>query len=181
LFRRHQAKIVNWCYRYTLDREAAFDLTQEIFAKAYRSFHTFRGNSRFSTWIYVIARNHCLNAVKRRMRGEVPLVQALAARLTDPASTNIHQRLEQKQAVQKRMGFVTSVLTATEIRVMLLHFGLDLSLDVITRDLGLTNRSGAKAFIVSARRKLVVALRTWNDANLRPQRTSLPDAPARVA
>ena len=45
-------------------------------------------------------------------------------------------------------------LTTTEARVMMLHYGFDVPLANITKSLELHNKSGAKAYIVSARRKL---------------------------
>ena len=47
------------------------DLTQEAFLKAYRNIHTFRGDSSLYTWTYRIARNVCLDALrKRKYRGQ---------------------------------------------------------------------------------------------------------------
>ena len=46
-----------------------------------------------------------------------------------------------------------------EARVMLLHYGEEMPLNAVSRKLGLTNKSGAKAYVVSARRKLNAALR----------------------
>jgi len=53
-------------------------------------------------------------------------------------------------------------LDETERHVMTLHYGHDMRLDAITAALGLTNASGAKAYIVSARRKLNAAVKRWN-------------------
>jgi DNA-directed RNA polymerase specialized sigma subunit len=56
---------------------------------------------------------------------------------------------------------MTEVLNETEQRVMTLHYGLEMELGAITTALGLTNTSGAKAFIVSAKRKLNAAVKRW--------------------
>ena len=53
-------------------------------------------------------------------------------------------------------------LDDTEKRVMTLHYGHEMRLDAITAALGLTNASGAKANIVSAKRKLSAAVKRWN-------------------
>ncbi len=55
LFHRHQNRIVRWCYRFTRDRESGLDLAQEIFMRAFRNLDRYRGECRFSTWLYVIA------------------------------------------------------------------------------------------------------------------------------
>jgi RNA polymerase sigma factor (sigma-70 family) len=43
-------------------RQAAADLVQEVFLKAYRHMESFRGDSKFTTWLHTMARNHCLDA-----------------------------------------------------------------------------------------------------------------------
>jgi DNA-directed RNA polymerase specialized sigma subunit len=63
-----------------------------------------------------------------------------------------------RHAVQTLMN---DVLDETEKRVMTLHYGYQMRLDAITAALGLTNTSGAKAYIVSARRKLSAAVSRW--------------------
>jgi hypothetical protein len=56
---------------------------------------------------------------------------------------------------------LNEALEDIEKKVFTLHFGEDLPLDAITRLLGLRNASGAKAFIVSARRKLSRSIQRW--------------------
>jgi RNA polymerase sigma-70 factor, ECF subfamily len=56
---------------------------------------------------------------------------------------------------------VCESLEETERVVFTLHFAEDLPLDTITRMLNLTNPSGAKAYLVSAKRKLQRAVRIW--------------------
>jgi RNA polymerase sigma factor (sigma-70 family) len=68
LFRRNYALVARWCLRFASDRESAADLAQEVFAKAYQNFASFQGQSEFSTWLFSIARNHCLNFVKANAR-----------------------------------------------------------------------------------------------------------------
>ena len=48
------------------DREDVDDVVQEAFIKAYRGLGGFRGDAKFSTWLYRIARNEAINASKRR-------------------------------------------------------------------------------------------------------------------
>jgi RNA polymerase sigma-70 factor (ECF subfamily) len=54
------------------EREEAFDLTQEIFMSIHQHMEKFRADAKLSTWIFRIAKNHCLNRIKylkRRGRG----------------------------------------------------------------------------------------------------------------
>lgn len=54
-------------------REQAEDLTQEIFVKAYFALASFHGDSRFYTWLFRIAANHCLDYRRKRPPNEVSL------------------------------------------------------------------------------------------------------------
>ena len=56
---------------------------------------------------------------------------------------------------------MNDALDETERLVMTLHYGHDMRLDAITTALGLTNTSGAKAYIVRAKRKLKAAVNRW--------------------
>ena len=68
LVRRYQERIYATIYHMTSNREDAFDLSQEVFIKAYRSIRFFRGQSGFYTWVYRIAVNRTLNFLKKRNR-----------------------------------------------------------------------------------------------------------------
>jgi len=157
LFRRHQARIVRWCCRFTRDRESALDLAQEILLRAFRNLHNYRGECQFSTWLYVIARNFCVTAMQRRAVEPVWSAKAIAADLPDPAGSDIHSRVEMEQSRRRNWNMILRTLDHTEAKVMLLHYGQELSLNDVSRLLGLTNKSGAKAYIVSAKRKLHAA------------------------
>lgn len=58
---RYQKKVLNLCYRFSRDPYAAEDATQEVFLKVWKSAGRFLNQSMFSTWLYRIAVNTCLN------------------------------------------------------------------------------------------------------------------------
>ncbi|WP_434509562.1 RNA polymerase sigma factor [Desulfitobacterium sp. AusDCA] len=63
---RYQAQLYRTAYYYTQNMEDARDLTQEIFIKAYNSLKKFKHGSTFSTWLYRIAVNHCIDWNRRK-------------------------------------------------------------------------------------------------------------------
>jgi RNA polymerase sigma-70 factor (ECF subfamily) len=63
LFERHHTRVAAWCYRMTGDVDSAADLAQEVFLKAFQNLDSFRGQSKFTTWLYSIARNQCMDAL----------------------------------------------------------------------------------------------------------------------
>jgi RNA polymerase sigma-70 factor, ECF subfamily len=63
LVTRHRRSVYQVCYRFVNHHEDAADLTQDTFVRAWKALNSFRGQARFSTWIYRIAVNVCLNRV----------------------------------------------------------------------------------------------------------------------
>ena len=68
LMLRHTSKLYGLVFHMSSSHEDTDDLLQEIWAKVYRSLPSFRGASRFSTWIHSIAVNMTLNFLKKRNR-----------------------------------------------------------------------------------------------------------------
>ncbi len=169
LFQRHHGRVALWCLRLTGDRESAADLAQEVFIKVFRNLDSYRGDSKFSTWLYAITRNHCFNEVKSRagrpeQAGE-PLLEGLADHGDNP-----YTQLERANLSATLRELMSSALTELESRVMTLHYSEELSLDAVAQLLALQNASGAKAYIVSARRKLARAIERWKvrEQKMRP-------------
>lgn len=154
IFQRYQGKVRAWCTRLIGDRDRATDLTQEIFLKAFRHIGSYRGQSRFSTWLYAITRNHCLNSRKRRESEPRELADVATVQLEDPRITDPCRKMERDQSVQRMWRLIETTLSVTEARVVALHYAHEVPLRAITLRLGLSNPSGAKAYIVNARRKL---------------------------
>jgi RNA polymerase sigma-70 factor (ECF subfamily) len=154
LFGRHYERVARWCLRFTGDRDAAADLAQDVFVKASRYIDGFKGTARFTTWLYAIVRNESLNRLQRAgppMEDDEVLQQVAAI---DPGPDVL---AEQESRSRRLHAFLAETLEETERAVFTLHYGDGMALDAITRLLQLQNASGAKAFIVSAKRKLARA------------------------
>jgi len=158
LFERHYSRVASWCLRFTGDKDLAADLAQEIFARAHRNLKSFQSQSKFSTWLYAIARNQCLNAMKARSLRPLEEGGEVLAELPGDDSSTEHEGERSGNLVHQLLN---EALDETERKVFTLHYGDELSLSAITRLLGLTNVSGAKAYIVSAKRKLNRRLQRW--------------------
>src|SRR5580704_15960588 len=169
LFHRYQPRIVRWCYRFTRDRESGVDLAQEVFLRVFRNLDRYRGECRFSTWLYVIARNLCMSALQKRASEPVWAAKAITTDLPDAAARNIHAAVETEQDRARSWRLILETLNQTEAKVMMMHYGEELPLSTVSRVLGLTNKSGAKAYIVSAKRKLHEAMRVRREKAAEPQ------------
>ena len=65
---RHRRELQVHCYRLTGSLEESEDLTQETFLRAWRSRESFRGEGPLRAWLYRIATNTCLDALRSRPR-----------------------------------------------------------------------------------------------------------------
>ncbi|MBI5580292.1 MAG: sigma-70 family RNA polymerase sigma factor [Deltaproteobacteria bacterium] len=68
LVNRHQTSVLNLIYRFMGDRSKSEDLAQETFLQAWRAAKSFQHKSKFTTWLYRICVNLCLNEIKSARR-----------------------------------------------------------------------------------------------------------------
>jgi RNA polymerase sigma factor (sigma-70 family) len=153
LFRRHRNRVAAWCFRVTGDVDGAADLAQDVFLKAFQRLDSFRSDSRFTTWLYSITRNHCLDQLRSKASQPEETRDSVLEEIADGSEefSNVLERRESEEMVRQ---LIRESLDETEAKIMTLHYVDELPLEAITRLIGLTNPSGAKAYIVSARRKL---------------------------
>jgi RNA polymerase sigma-70 factor (ECF subfamily) len=94
LYEFYKAKVYSLAVYLTGDAEMARDLTQEIFLKVFRDLRAFRFESSFNSWLYRLATNTCLNALRsRRTRREAPIEEVIGT----PAEIDTDCSLEQRQ------------------------------------------------------------------------------------
>jgi RNA polymerase sigma factor (sigma-70 family) len=66
LVERYQGKLLRYARKFLLDPDDAKDIVQDIFIKAYQNIQSFDATRRFSPWVYRIAHNEFVNALKKR-------------------------------------------------------------------------------------------------------------------
>ncbi|MCL1806118.1 MAG: RNA polymerase sigma factor [Oscillospiraceae bacterium] len=69
----HQKRVYNICLRLCGNPDDAFDLSQEVFLKAWRGFEDFRGDSAIYTWLYRLAVNACADFTRKKARRGEPV------------------------------------------------------------------------------------------------------------
>jgi RNA polymerase sigma-70 factor, ECF subfamily len=68
LVRQYHKRVLGHCYFMLLNHTEADEAAQDIFVKGYLSLNRFKGDSSFSTWLYRITVNHCLDVLRKRNR-----------------------------------------------------------------------------------------------------------------
>lgn len=154
LYRRHRGRVTAWCVRVCGNRDEAADLVQEVFLRVQERLATFRFESRFTTWLYLVTRSVAINRgiSERRRRGLSLDDESIAEPVAD--ETPIDERLATAELGENLRQAIAQTLEPTEAKVLYLHYVDGLTLPAIGELLGLTNKSGAKAYIVGAKRKL---------------------------
>ena len=66
LVQRFQSYVFTLVLRFTDNREDAEEISQDVFVKAYRSLADFRGDAKFSTWLYTIVRTSCITFLRKK-------------------------------------------------------------------------------------------------------------------
>ena len=68
LVEKYKQPVMNLVYRTLHDENEAEDLAQNVFLQVYKSARRYESRAKFSTWLFTIARNLCLNEIRRRSR-----------------------------------------------------------------------------------------------------------------
>lgn len=132
LVERYQRDVYRLCYRYVNNHHDANDMAQEVFLKAYKAIGRFRGDSAFSTWLYRIAVNTCLNFRAARKPEALQLSDELPARAL---------RADEALARAERSGRVREAVTRLPEKqraTMILKIYHDLSHEEVAQILGTT-------------------------------------------
>jgi RNA polymerase sigma-70 factor (ECF subfamily) len=155
LFARYHGRVYVWCRRYVRDHEDALDLAQDVLFKAYDSLGSFRGNSRFSSWLFSITRNRCLSSLRaaKRYREEDIEPDDLPG-----AGLGPDEAIEGAEAEAELLGLIRRELGPEEQEALWLRCVEKMPVDEITKTLRIAGASGARGVLQSARRKLRSAL-----------------------
>lgn len=109
LVEKYKQPVMNVVQRMLRDPTEAEDLAQSVFVQVYKSADRYKASAKFSTWLFTIARNLCLNELRRRSRHPADSLEASQtesegqparqyedAKTFSPAENILHGELEQK-------------------------------------------------------------------------------------
>jgi RNA polymerase sigma-70 factor (ECF subfamily) len=147
LVERYQSRLFNFLYRYLRDRQAAEDLTQEVFLKVYQAAPRFKPRARVRTWIFTIAYNLAVNELRRRRRRKLFGLLALEDREIEASDARDHLELE--ETMTEALG----LLPHKQRAALMLRVRDELSYQEIAEILGVT-RASVESLMFRARKRL---------------------------
>ena len=96
----YQSKIFRVCMGFVHQKEEAEDLTQDILVSIYQNLNSYKGNSKFSTWMYRIAVNASLRHLERKKRrGFFERIEQLLTGEKSSHEINIHSHTETPESI----------------------------------------------------------------------------------
>ncbi|MCP4548134.1 MAG: sigma-70 family RNA polymerase sigma factor [bacterium] len=161
LLSRYKEPVYRWCLSRVRDPEQALDLAQDVLLSAYRNLNTFGARAQFSSWLFAIARNRCLNALRKPALfvGENRLEL-----LPDPRGTQ-DRELEDREDEDRVLALIRNHLPPLDRQVLWLRCFEKVPVDTITHMLAIPEVSGARAVLQRARRKLRAVMNETNTGN----------------
>ena len=155
---RYKDLVFTLALRMLKNREEAEEVAQDTFIKTYKSLEKFKGDAKFSTWIYRVAYNSCLDRIKKNKKhlNNVEINEFTEHQVVtiDNALDNMETK-ERKEAMQRCIN----TLPSEESFLLTLYYFDDLSLDEISKIVGITANS-IKVKLFRSRKKLATILKS---------------------
>ena len=163
LVNRYKDLVYTLSLRMLKNREEAEEVAQDTFIKVYKSLSRFKGDSKFSTWIYKVAYNTCLDRIKKNKKyvNDVAIDEFTAheVKTIDNALSKLETE-EHNQAIKKCI----TQLPSDDAFILTLYYFEEQSLDEISQVVGLTPNN-VKVKLFRSRKKLATIIK----AQLEPE------------
>jgi RNA polymerase sigma-70 factor (ECF subfamily) len=139
------------CLRMLTSEADAEEAAQDVFVKAFRSIGNFQAKSKFSTWLYRIAYNHCISVIRKKVK-MIDLVDEVPEGEPDKGEMNGLESLSAEER-SKYLKMAIDSLAETDAVVVTLFYYDELSLEEIAKVTGLSN-SNIRIKLHRSRRKM---------------------------
>jgi RNA polymerase sigma-70 factor (ECF subfamily) len=166
LLDRHQNSILNLIYRFIGDRTQAKDLAQEVFIRVWQAAKTYKPEAKFTTWLYRITANLCLNELKSSRRRKLfqflqfgeDQENTIEEVLVDASPSPEDLLLSREQS--RRISDALQSLPANQRMALVLKRYDDLSYQEIAKVIG-CSVSAVESLLVRAKRSLQEKLKNY--------------------
>lgn len=150
LYERYSEKVYHKCLSFVKDSAKAEDLTHDIFLKLIFKLGTFKEDAKFSTWLYSITYNHCMDQLRsNKKRGEVLQEDPIEV----PDDVDLNNLFDGEDIEVKNLKTALDQLTVEEKGVLFMKYMDDLSIRDIAGIFNVTE-SAIKMRLLRSREKL---------------------------
>ena len=156
LYSKYFPGIYRTCYAFAGNRDDAFDLSQDILMKAFSRAASFRGRSRFSTWLYAIAHNHCISHARTK-RVSFDDLRAVYGMMTDDITQEEFEFRSRKEEIESRMDHYLDRLGDEDKKMLKLRYQENYSVKELQDKFNLS-ASAVKMRLMRARKKLAAQI-----------------------
>ena len=153
LVTRYQCFVFTIAMRYTANREDAEDIAQQAFIKAYRCLNDYRGDSKFSTWLYTIVTSLSLTFLRKKKLPVHSIYQPGMIELSDTMGGGLQANRVEERSTNKMVNEAIAMLNPDDAKVLTLFYKAEQSLEEIGKIMGIETNN-AKIKLYRARQRL---------------------------
>lgn len=153
LVNRYQNYVFTLTLRMIKSREDAEEVAQDIFIKAYRSLANFRGDAKFSTWLYTIVNTTCITFLRKRKLEVHSLDNEKVFEAADSVDSGMQANLVEQKSRSAMVSNAISLLSPDDAQVITLFYKAEQSLEEIASAMGIEVNT-AKVRLHRARTRL---------------------------
>jgi RNA polymerase sigma-70 factor, ECF subfamily len=150
---RYQSYVFTLVLRLVESREDAEEVSQDIFVKAYRSLADFRGESKFSTWLYTIVRTSCITFLRKKKLQTTSLDNEKISVQIENQESSFKANLIEQKSRQAMVNEAIQMLSTDDAEIITLFYKAEQSLDEMGTILGL-EPNNVKVKLHRARQRL---------------------------
>jgi len=153
LVNRYQAYVFTLVLRMIKSREDAEEVAQDVFIKAYRSLADFRGESKFSTWLYTIANTTSITFLRKKKLDVHSLDNEKVFEVADSKDSGLRANLVEQKSRVTMVNEAIAMLSPDDAEIITLFYKAEQNLEEISRILRLETNT-AKVRLHRARTRL---------------------------
>ncbi len=137
LVNRYQAYVFTLTLRMIKSREDAEEVAQDVFVKAYRSLADFRGESKFSTWLYTITNTTCITFLRKKKLDVHSLDNEKVFEVADSKDSGFRANLVEQKSRVNMVNEAIAMLSPDDAEIITLFYKAEQNLEEISRILRL--------------------------------------------
>jgi len=131
LVEKYQNYVFTLVLRFTENREDAEEIAQDVFVKAYRSLADFRGDSKFSTWLFTITRTTCLSFLRKKNLDTFSLDNERMGLQVENKESGFNANLVEQKSRHAMLNRAITMLSPDDSQVLNLFYKGEQTLDEI--------------------------------------------------